>query len=216
MPDSSIDLVYADMIFDDLNFTWMKHCARLLKPTGVMYVHTDKRSVCEVRKSGLDLGLQLISWIIWPYNWGGRSKDRWPAKHDDILFFASTASWPWFATTAPSCLIPKTTFMNEKSLLEPHRTTCVATDVWSDIGIVHKTSKENLGIEWQKPVRLLERIILAHAQPGAAQPGFTVLDPFCGTGTTAVVCTKHGLTCHVIDKHKIFIDITRDRVKELG
>ena len=52
-------------------------------------------------------------------------------------------------------------------------------DIWTDVGLIGGTSPERLGYPTQKPQALLERIISA-----SSNEGDTVLDPFCGCGTT--------------------------------
>ncbi len=204
IPSGTVELIYADMMFDDPDLSWMSDCARLLAPEGVLYVHTDGRRVCEIRAEGARLGLQLQNWIIWSYNWGGRGTNCWARKHDDILFFSRGHRWKWLAPEVLDCTYAKSTFLGEGL-----KTRSVYTDVWTDIGVVHKTSKENTGIEWQKPIALLRRIVSAHCAPGDL-----VLDPFCGTGTTGVACRELGIDCVLIDRIPELVSVARDRVTE--
>jgi site-specific DNA-methyltransferase (adenine-specific) len=60
-------------------------------------------------------------------------------------------------------------------------------DVWTDIQVLGRTAAERLGYPTQKPVILLERIILS-----SSDPGDVVLDPFCGCGTTIHAAQKLG------------------------
>lgn len=63
----------------------------------------------------------------------------------------------------------------------------VMGNVWTDISPVNSQSKERLGYPTQKPIPLLERIILA-----STNPGDIVFDPFCGCGTTIYAAEKTG------------------------
>lgn len=67
-------------------------------------------------------------------------------------------------------------------------------DIWSDIHPLSAHSAERLGYDTQKPVALLERIIAS-----SSEPGDVVLDPYCGTGTTAVAAERLGRGWHVVD-----------------
>lgn len=69
-------------------------------------------------------------------------------------------------------------------------------DLWTDIPPINAVAKERLGWSTQKPIALLERIVLA-----SSNPGDVVLDPFCGCGTALIAAQKH-------DRHWIGIDIT--------
>src|SRR3972149_2356874 len=87
--NGSVDLVYADMIFDCLDFSWIDLCHKALKTNGSMFIHTDQRSVSEVKVyTDKVFGNPPVNWIIWPYDWGGRSRRYFGKKHDDILWYA--------------------------------------------------------------------------------------------------------------------------------
>ena len=227
----SVDLVYADMIFDDFNFDWIDICYLALKSTGSMFIHTDYRSVAEVKIYAEELfrdggvfdmpdesvlkepgGGRLNNWIIWPYDWGGRPKTAFGRKHDDILWFVKSESFKFYPKRVS---IPKKT-ASSKKFNPSGRTKKIPTDVWSDIGNFLTTSEERIrdedgvGIAWQKPERLIERIILA-----TTDEGDLVVDPFLGTGTTAAVCKRLGRSILGFDNDPEMIDITCDRIHKV-
>ena len=70
------------------------------------------------------------------------------------------------------------------------------SDFWDDIDLINSMGNESLGYQTQKPLLLLERIILA-----SSNSGDTVLDPFCGCGTAIHAAQKN-------DRNWIGIDIT--------
>lgn len=70
------------------------------------------------------------------------------------------------------------------------------TDIWNDIEHLHGSQKESLGYPTQKPEALLDRIIKT-----GSNEGDTILDPFCGCGTTVAVAQR-------LSRHWIGIDIT--------
>lgn len=180
--DIRFDLVYADMMYDDLDFDrWIPVCQKLLKDTGSIFIQTDYRSVAELKIYMDDLfGKEnFVNWIIWPYDWGGRPKNAFGRKHDDILFYSKTGNYKFFGETVS---IPKTTI---SSGLNPSgRTHKIPTDVWGDIGNFHTLDAERIsGVKWQKPERLIQRIVLS-----VTEEFDLVLDPFMGGGTTGAVC----------------------------
>jgi len=201
LKDNSVDLVYADILFDNPDLTWLDLIKPKMKLDGVVYIHTDQRSVLYVLNTAEQFGYQHQSWIIWGYNWGGRPRNKWPAKHEDILFFSVGNTWQW----NPKAIgIPKATMIRSTKDWQ------VPTDVWTDIGIVHTMSREKDEGEhrvWQKPVKLLERILKAHWRKN-----ILVVDPFCGTGTTLVVAKQLGCQYAGCDIDSEAVRITRKRL----
>jgi site-specific DNA-methyltransferase (adenine-specific) len=180
------DLVYADMMYNDFGFDrWLPDCREALKRTGSIFVQTDHRSVAELKLYMDELfGKEnFVNWIIWPYDWGGRPKNAFGRKHDDILWYSKTGTYGFYPE---SVQIPKKTAGTK---LNPSgRTGKLPTDVWQDIGNFHTMATERVrGVKWQKPERLIRRIILS-----TTIKGDQILDPFAGSGTTSVVAIKEG------------------------
>ena len=67
----------------------LEEAYRVLAPHGSLYLHVDYREVhrCRFLLDGIFGADNLLNEIIWAYDFGGRPKDRWPAKHDNILFY---------------------------------------------------------------------------------------------------------------------------------
>jgi len=188
------DLIYADMLYDDFNFnSWLSLCRDLLKFSGSIFVQTDYRSVAEL-KCYMDFlfgANNFVNWIIWPYDWGGRPKNAFGRKHDDILWYSKKVGSYKFYRDA--IVIPKSTAGT--SLDKSKDGMKIPTDVWDDIGNFHTMSSERIaGVKWQKPEKLIKRIVLA-----TTVEGDNVLDPFGGSGTTAAVCAKLNRNCTSIE-----------------
>ncbi len=181
-----VDLVYADMIYDDFDFDrWLPSCRELLKNTGSIFVQTDYRSVAELKlyMDNLFGKKNFVNWIIWPYDWGGRPKNAFGRKHDDILWYAKSSDYAFYPENVQ---IPKKT--TGDTLNPSGRNTKTPTDVWTDIGNFHTMSSERISnVKWQKPERLVRRIVEA-----VTKEGDTVFDPFVGSGTTIAVAMKTG------------------------
>lgn len=183
---SLFDLIYADMMYDDMDFDrWLPNCRKALKETGSIFVQTDYRSVAELKlyMDNLFGKKNFVNWIIWPYDWGGRPKNAFGRKHDDILWYSKTSSYNFYSEPIQ---IPKATAGTK---LNPSgRSGKLPTDVWQDIGNFHTMASERIsGVKWQKPERLIRRIILS-----VTKEGDQILDPFAGSGTTSAVAIKEG------------------------
>jgi len=209
MNSRKADLIYADMIYDDFDFNrWLPMCWEVLANTGSIFVQTDYRSVAEL-KSYLDTLFgknRFINWIIWPYDWGGRPKRAFGRKHDDILWYAKTANYKFFPTAIE---IPKKTAGTAFDAKGTGKK--LPTDVWNDIGNFHTMASERIsGVNWQKPERLVQRIVLA-----TTELGDLVLDPYMGSGTTAAVCWKLARCCWGSEIEKSIWDASVDRLDKL-
>ena len=86
----------------------------------------------------------------------------------------------------------------------------VIGDVWTDISQLRANNRESLGYPTQKPVALLERIILS-----SSQPGDVVLDPFCGCGTAIAAAQKLGRRWIGIDITHLAISLIKSRLVEM-
>lgn len=199
------NLLYADMMFDQKSMPelkWIEEARRAASPTATIYIHTDQRSVCEVRNALIEFGWHLQAWVIFGYDWGGRARNMWGAKHDDILVATMDPKLWTFNVDAVS--IPKATLINSQ------KTHKIPTDVWSDIGTLHTMSKEKDAGQhrkWQKPEKLLERIIKA-----SSNVGDLVMDCFVGTGTTPVTAKRLKRNFIACDIEKVCCKITEDRL----
>jgi DNA modification methylase len=200
------------MVYDDFDFSWLLPCYSVLGVTGSLFLQTDYRSVAEVKLFAdkvFKTSGGLINWIVWPYDWGGRPRKAFGRKHDDILWYAKSCEYKFYPKRVQ---IPKKT-AKSGGLNPSGRTTKTPTDVWGDIGNFLTTSSERVHDEtgkcvpWQKPERLIERIVLA-----TTDEGDLVVDPFLGTGTTGVVCKKLNRRFFGMDCNLKMMEIARRRL----
>lgn len=178
------------------------HC---LAPDGSLFVHLDAHEVHYV-KVALDrlLGRErFINEIIWAYDYGGRPRNRWPAKHDTILWYAVDAERYVFNYEA----IDRIPYM-APGLVGPDKAARgkTPTDVWWHT-IVPTSGREKTGYPTQKPLGILRRIIAVHSEPGD-----TVLDFFAGSGTTGAAAAEMGRKFILIDSNQDAIAIMRRRL----
>jgi len=182
----------------------MEEAHRLLTARGSLYFHIDYREVhyCKVMLDRIFGRDNFLNEIIWAYDFGGRAKDRWPAKHDNILFYAKDVRDYVFNREA----IDREPYMAPglvgKEKAEKGK---LPTDTWWHT-IVGTNSREKTGYPTQKPVAILERILRA-----SSNPGDVVLDFFAGSGTTGQACLNLGRRFILIDNNPQALEAMRAR-----
>jgi site-specific DNA-methyltransferase (adenine-specific) len=177
----------------------------LLTPSGTLYFHIDYREAhyCKVLLDQIFGRENFLNEIIWAYDYGGRARDRWPAKHDTILVYVKHAGRHFFDQTA----IERIPYM-APGLVTPEKAARgkLPTDVWWHT-IVPTNGREKTGYPSQKPEGILSRIIAA-----SSAPGDWVLDFFAGSGTTGAVAARLGRRFVLIDNNPDAIETMRSRL----
>lgn len=202
---------YADSFDDFLGFLMprIEASLRCLKSDGSLFLHLDCREV-HYAKVALDdlLGRdRFMNEIIWAYDYGARSRDRWPCKHDTILWYAMNPEDYVFnfdemdriPYMAPGLVTP------EKA--ERGKT---PTDVWWHT-IVPTNGKEKTGYPTQKPLGILNRIIKIHSQPEDV-----VLDFFAGSGTTGEAAASNRRDFVLIDSNPEAVEVMAQRLQRFS
>lgn len=197
---------YRDVFDDYLGFLEprLREADRLLKPTGSFYFHIDYREVhyCKVLLDEIFGRESFINEIIWAYDYGGRSKTRWPAKHDNILFYAKDPQHFTFNREEVDRIPYMAPGLVGKEKAARGK---FPTDTWWHT-IVGTNSKEKTGYPTQKPEGVLRRIVAA-----SSSPGDLVLDFFAGSGTLGAVCLSLGRCFILVDNNPQAISVMRDR-----
>jgi len=178
-----------------------------LTEDGSLFIHLDYREVHYV-KVALDqmLGRDCFrNEIIWAYDFGGRPKRWWPAKHDTLLWYVLDPERYVFVFDEMDRIPYMAPGLAGKEKAARGKT---PTDVWWHT-IVPTNSKEKTGYPTQKPLGLLERIIKVHTEPGD-----TVLDFFAGSGTAGEAAARLGRDFVLIDEHPEAIEIMRKRLSQ--
>ena len=179
---------------------------RLLTETGTLYLHLDYREAhyAKVLLDALFGRECFLNEIIWAYDYGGKSKSRWPAKHDTILVYVKNPTEYYF----DSATVDREPYM-APGLVTPEKVAKgkLPTDVWWHT-IVSTTGREKTGYPTQKPLGILRRIIQA-----SSREGDLVLDFFAGSGTTGVAAANLGRKFILIDQNQESIDVITSRLK---
>ena len=202
---------YADIFDDYLDFIGprLEHARRLLTADGTLYFHIDYREAhyCKVLLDQIFGRDCFINEIIWAYDYGGRSRRRWPAKHDTILVYAKDADRYFFDQDA----IERIPYM-APGLVSKEKAARgkLPTDVWWHT-IVPTNGKEKTGYATQKPEGILRRILSASSQEGDC-----VLDFFAGSGTTGAVAQQMNRRFVMIDNNDEAISVMARRLGTSG
>ena len=208
---------YADRFDDYIGFLRprMAEAHRILTPTGSLFFHIDPREVhyCKVMLDevfALHGGAGRACFqneIIWAYDYGARSTKRWPAKHDNILWYTKHPTDYTFNLDASDRIpyMAPTLVGAEKAARGK-----TPTDVWWHT-IVSPTGKEKTGYPTQKPLGILERIVRVHSNPGD-----TVLDFFAGSGTTGLAAVRNNRNSILIDQSPEACRLMRKRLAALS
>lgn len=201
------NLSYGDAFDDYLGFLGprLEEAVRVLEPTGSLFVHLDPREshYVKVFLDGL-LGRDAFqNEIVWAYDYGARTKKRWPAKHDVILWYALDPGEFTFRYDD----VDRIPYM-APGLVGPEKAKRgkTPTDVWWQT-IVPPGGRERTGYPTQKPLAILERIVRVHSNPGDA-----VLDFFAGSGTTGEAAARLGRPCVLVDENPEAVRVMQERL----
>ena len=157
---------YTDLFDDYLAFLEPRlvEAYRLLAPHGSLFFHIDYREVhyCKVLLDGIFGRDCFLNEIIWAYDYGARTKKKWPPKHDNILWYAKDPEHYTFNYEE----IERIPYM-APGLVGPEKAARgkTPTDTWWHT-IVPTNGPEKTGYPTQKPLGILRRIIQASSNPG--------------------------------------------------
>jgi len=170
--------------------SWLQLCAPLLKPTASIYICGDWRSSSAIQRVGSKY-FKLQNRITWEREKGRGAKANWKNASEDI----------WFFTVSNEFTFNLDAVKQRRRVIAPYRENGKPKDwsessdgnfrdthpsnIWTDITVPFWSMPENTDHPTQKPEKLLAKIILA-----STNPGDLILDPFAGSGTTAVVAKK--------------------------
>jgi site-specific DNA-methyltransferase (adenine-specific) len=185
---------YEDAFDDFLGFLEprLEEAHRVLASDGTLYFHIDYREVhyCKILLDGIFGRGCFLNEIIWAYDYGGRSRRKWPAKHDNILVYVRDPERYFFDSEA----VDRIPYM-APGLVTPEKAARgkLPTDTWWHT-IVPTTGAEKTGYPTQKPLGILRRIVAA-----SSRRDDLVLDFFAGSGTTAAACLELGRRFILVD-----------------
>jgi site-specific DNA-methyltransferase (adenine-specific) len=208
--------VLSDVAYDDVHDDYpgflaprLEHARRLLAEHGTLYVHLDQREAHYVKVMLDELfGRQcFLNELIWAYDYGGKPRTRWPAKHDTILVYVREPGRHWFDADA----------VEREPYMAPGLVTAekaargkMPTDTWWHT-IVPTAGSEKTGYPTQKPEGIVRRMVAASSRPGG-----WCLDFFAGSGTLGAVCEQLGRRWVLVDSSPEAVEIAVRRLTNLG
>jgi site-specific DNA-methyltransferase (adenine-specific) len=178
---------------------------RVLTHDGSLFFHIDPREshYCKVLLDEVFGRESFLNEIVWAYDYGARPRKRWPAKHDLIFWYARDPGAYVFRYDD----IDRVPYL-APGLVGPEKAARgkTPTDVWWQT-IVSPTGAEKTGYPTQKPVKILERIVRVHSDPGDL-----VIDPFAGSGTTGEAAARLGRDYLLVDENPEAIRVMAERL----
>jgi site-specific DNA-methyltransferase (adenine-specific) len=198
---------YRDSFEDYLAFLAprLEQAHRLLGPEGTLYFHIDYREAhyCKLLLDEIFGRECFLNELIWAYDYGARTRRRWPAKHDTILVYVKDPARYHFDSEQ----VDREPYM-APGLVTPEKAARgkLPTDVWWHT-IVPTAGSEKTGYPTQKPEGVVRRIVSASTRPGE-----WCLDFFAGSGTLGAVAAKLGRRYVLIDSNPKAVRVARARI----
>jgi site-specific DNA-methyltransferase (adenine-specific) len=201
-------LAYDDAYADYLAFLAprLEHARRVLAPHGTLYFHIDYREAhyCKLLLDELFGREAFLNEIVWAYDYGGKPRDRWPAKHDTILVYVREPGAHHFDAEA----VDREPYMAPGLVTPAQRERGKrATDTWWHT-IVATSGSERTGYPTQKPEGIVRRMVAASSRPGG-----WCLDFFAGSGTLGAVCAALGRRFVLVDSNPEAVAVMRRRLE---
>jgi site-specific DNA-methyltransferase (adenine-specific) len=187
----------------------LERARELLAAHGTLYFHIDYREAhyCKLELDRIFGRECFLNEIIWAYDYGGKPKRRWPAKHDTILVYVRDPGEYHFDADA----------VEREPYMAPGLVTAEKaargkrpTDTWFHT-IVPTTGAEKTGYPTQKPEGIVRRMASASSRPGG-----WCLDFFAGSGTLGAVCAKLDRRFVLVDSNPEAIAVMERRLGALA
>jgi site-specific DNA-methyltransferase (adenine-specific) len=232
LPEKSFDLLFADPPYnltkefgaekfreksldeyENWLDSWLKDCIKLLKPTASIYICGDWRSAAAIQRVGMR-HFKLQNRITWEREKGRGAKKNWKNAAEDIWFFTVSDTFTFNLDAVKikrKVLAPYTENGSPKDWDKGENGNFRLThpsNIWTDISVPFWSMPENTDHPTQKPEKLLAKIILASTN----ESGF-VLDPFAGSGTTAVTAKKLGRDFVAIESDENYCVLAQKRLE---
>lgn len=228
LPDASIDLIVADPPYglgkdygndSDMRsgenflawtYEWLDLAIPKLKASGSLYVFCTWQYAPEIFVY-LKSKMTMINEIVWDRrvpSMGGTTR-RFTSVHDNIGFFAVSKDYYFDLDPVRIPYDAVTKKARSRKLFEGSKWLELGynpKDVWS-VSRLHRQHAERVDHPTQKPLEIVERMVLASCPPGGR-----VLDPFMGSGTTAVACARHQREFVGYEINESYCAIARERV----
>lgn len=198
----------------------------LMSETGVIFLHVDFRMQAHLRLLMDEIfgESNFLNEIIWTYQTGGRARKYFSRKHDVILFYRKSPAYKFYIENVPVSRtdvrrnhmkrqvdkdgrIYRTIKSGGKIYKYYDDDPVFPGDVWDDVSHLQQKDPQRTGYDTQKPLKLLERIVLC-----STKPGDTVCDLTCGSGTTLEAAALNGRSFVGVDMCPMAVQTARRRL----
>jgi len=185
---------------------WMTACYHVLKPDGSFFIAIGDERAADIKRIADKLVLFMRNWIIWHYTFGQQMKNKFARSHTHILYFVKDRKNFTFNADTTRVFSDRQKVYKDKRANPEGK---MPDDVWNEYPRICGTFKERLDFPCQMPESLLARIIRA-----SSNQGDWVLDPFSGSGTTAVVAHKLNRAYTAIELSQKYVRESEKRIKD--
>jgi len=185
---------------------WMTVCKKVLKPNGSFYIAIGDDYAANVKIIADEIGLVMRNWIIWYYTFGQQTKDKFARAHTHIFYFVKDEKHFTFNDDIVRIISDRQKIYQDKRANPAGK---MPDDVWDEYPRLCGTFDERMNFPCQMPESLLARIIRA-----SSNENDWVLDPFSGSGTTAVVAYKLKRKYTGIEKSKKYVGESLKRIPQ--
>jgi site-specific DNA-methyltransferase (adenine-specific) len=228
--DNSVDMCFADPPFNlDKKYAsykdqkpdeqylqwcrnWLREVVRITKPTGSIFVHNIPKWLTYFAGILNEIAY-FRHWIAWDALSNPLGKTLLPAHYGILFYTKSPNGFKFYEIRAPHkrcrvCNNYEKDYGGKKDQM--HSFGALVSDVWTDIHrIRHSVRRDEHPC--QLPIPLLERIVLM-----STDPGDVVLDPFLGTGTTAVAAKTLGRHLVGVDIEPEYAEIASQKIQNVA
>lgn len=193
--------------------SWLRLCVPLLKRTASVYICGDWRSAAAIQRVGMKY-FTLRNRITWEREKGRGARANWKNAAEDIWFFTVSDDFTFNLEAVKvkrKVIAPYTENGAPKDWDRTPEGNFRAThpsNIWTDLSVPFWSMPENTDHPTQKPEKLLAKIILA-----STNKGDLILDPFAGSGTTAVTAKKLGRSFTAIESDEHYCLLAQKRLQ---
>ena len=185
---------------------WMDACKKILKPNGSFYIAIGDDYAANIKIIADELGLFMRNWIIWHYSFGQQMKTKFARSHTHIFYFVNDKKDFVFNDEKVRVISDRQKIYRDKRANPEGK---MPDDVWDEYPRLCGTFDERTNFPCQMPESLLARIIRV-----SSKEDHWVLDPFNGSGTTAVVAHKLNRVFTGIEISEEYVKESEKRIKE--
>ncbi len=189
----------------DFHHKWLEAVRRVLKPHGTLWVSGTYHSIYQCGHAIQSLGYHILNDVAWfkPAAAPNLSCRFFTASHETLIWARKDKK----AKHTFNYDLMKNGDWAEDFMKKPNKQ---MRSVWA-LGTPKPNEKTFGKHPTQKPISLLERIVLA-----ATNKGDVILDPFTGSSTTGLAAAKHGRKFIGIDTEKKYLDLSVKRYNTLS